>query len=158
MISTSFWPSGKGTIMPMRASGMPMRAVSAITRRSQCSASSQPPAMASPWTSAMVGWREASTRWSTATTLPSGSRAPPRDSISRRSMPAQNAGPAPRTTTTRTSRRASSSSMAVASPVSMAAFMALRLSGRLSVTVAMPSATVVRISSDHGADGIDPGP
>src|SRR5437868_5563745 len=57
MISSSFWPSGKGTIMPIRASGMPMRAVSAITRRSQCSASSQPPAMASPCTAAMVSSR-----------------------------------------------------------------------------------------------------
>src|SRR5919197_195897 len=148
MISTSFWPSGNGTIRPMRASGMPMRAVSAITRRSQCSASSHPPAMASPCTRAMVGWRERSTRCSTPTTSPSGSRAPPRDSMSLRSMPEQNALPAPRTTTTRTSRRVSRSSKAERRPVSIAVFMALRWSGRFSVTVAMPSATPVRISSD----------
>ena len=56
----------------------------------------------------MVGWRERSIRWRTPTTSPSGSRAPPRDSISLRSMPEQKAEPAPRTTTTRTSRRPSS--------------------------------------------------
>src|SRR3989454_9319953 len=151
MISRSFWPSLKGTIMPMRESGMPMRAVSAITRRSQCRASSQPPAMASPCTSAMVGWRERSTRCSTPTTSPSGSRAPARDSISFKSMPAQNAGPAPRTSTTRTSRRLSRSSKAARSPVSIAVFMALRWSGRFMVTVATPSAMAVRISSDMAA-------
>src|SRR5687768_3957549 len=149
MISTSFWPRGKGTTRPMRESGMPTRAPSAMIRRSQCRASSQPPATASPCTSAMVGWRDASTRCRMATTLWSGSpRAPRCASISRRSMPAQNAGPAPRTTITRTSRRLSSSSKARRSPLSMGAFMALRLSGRFRVMVAMSWATVERISSD----------
>src|SRR5262249_37122859 len=151
MISTSLRPSGKGTIIPMRASGMPMRAVSAITRRSQCRASSQPPAMASPCTTAMVGWRERSTRCSTPTTSPSGSRAPARDSISFRSMPAQKAGPAPRTRITCTSPRPSSSSMAARRPSSIAVFMALRWAGRFMVTVAMPSLTAVRISSAMAA-------
>ena len=60
MISTSFCASGNPRIRPMRASGMPKRAGSAAIRRSQCKASSQPPAMASPWTTAMVACREPS--------------------------------------------------------------------------------------------------
>ena len=74
----------------------------------------------------MVGCREASTRRSTSTTLPSGSASPPRRSISFRSMPEQNAGPAPFTTTTRTSRRSSRESMAERRPCSSAVFIALR--------------------------------
>src|SRR5215468_6204211 len=62
-------------------------------------------------------------------------------------MPEQNAGPSPRTRTTRTSLRPSSSSKAAPSPRSSAAFIALRCSGRLSVTVATPSATLVTISA-----------
>ena len=92
----------------------------------------------------MVGWREASTRRSTGTMSTWGSRA----SISRRSRPEQKADPAPRTTTTRTSRRFSRSSKTAASARSNAAFMALRVSGRLRVTVATASTTASRISSD----------
>src|SRR5215468_6485211 len=149
MISTSFWPSRKGTTRPMRASGMPKRATSAATRRSQWSASSQPPAMASPCTIAMVGWRERSTRPSTSMTPCSGSAlcAPPRASISLRSIPEQKAGPAPRTTTTRTSRLASSVSKRSLSEARRAAFMALRCPGRLRVTVATPPSMVQRTSS-----------
>src|SRR5262245_15845504 len=150
MISTSFWPSRKGTTSPMRARGMPNRATSAATRRSQWRASSQPPAMASPCTMAMVGWRERSTRPSTSMTPFSGSAlwAPPRASISLRSMPEQKAGPAPRTTTTRTSRLASSASKRSRSEARRAAFMALRCPGRLRVTVATPSSMAQRTSSD----------
>ncbi len=74
----------------------------------------------------MVGCREASTRRSTSTTLPSGSASPRRCSISLRSMPEQNAGPAPRTTTTRTSRRSSSESKAARRPCRRAVFIAFR--------------------------------
>src|SRR5215467_6825639 len=150
MISTSFWPSRKGTTRPMRASGMPKRATSAATRRSQWRASSQPPAMASPCTIAMVGWRERSTRPSTSMTPGSGSAlcAPPRASISLRSIPEQKAGPAPRTTTTRTSRLASSVSKRSRSEARRAAFMALRCPGRLRVTVATPPSMAQRTSSD----------
>src|SRR5690349_5348348 len=148
MISTSFCASGNGTTSPMRASGMPKRATSAAMRRSQCSASSQPPAMASPCTTAIVGWREASTRRRIRTTPDSGSPVAPRcASISLRSMPEQNAGPSPRTSTTRTSLRPSSSSNAAPSPRSSAVFIALRCSGRLRLTVATPSATLVAISA-----------
>src|SRR5215813_5170482 len=150
MISTSFCPSRKGTTSPMRASGMPKRATSAATRRSQCSASSQPPAMASPCTmAAMVGQRERSTRPSTSMTPFSGSAlwAPPRASISLRSMPEQKAGPAPRITTTRTSRLASSASKRSPSEARRAAFMALRCPGRLRVTVATPPSMAQRTSS-----------
>src|SRR5262244_1762850 len=150
MISTSFCPSRKGTTRPMRASGIPKRATSAATRRSQWSGSSQPPAMASPCTMAMVGWRERSTRPSTSMTPFSGSAlwAPPRASISLRSMPEQKAGPAPRTTTTRTSRLASSASKRSRSEARRAAFMALRCPGRLRVTVATPLSMAQRTSSD----------
>src|SRR6185436_4022487 len=140
-ISTSFWPSANGTRRPMRASGMPKRAPSAATRRSQCSASSQPPAIASPCTMAMVGCRERSTRWSTCVTPLSGSPlgSSCRWRISRRSMPEQKPGPSPRTTTTRTSGFLSSASMCSTSPFSMARFIALRRSGRFMVKVATPS-------------------
>src|SRR6266851_4891900 len=149
MISTSFCPRTKGTTRPIRASGIPKRATSDATRRSQWSASSQPPAMASPWTMAMVGCFDRSTRPSTSMTLPSGSPwAPRRSSISLRSMPEQKAGPAPRTTTTRTSRLASSSSKRWRSEASSALFMALRWPGRLRVTVAMPPSMAQRTSSD----------
>src|SRR5882672_1240564 len=149
MISTSFCPSTNGTTRPIRASGIPKRATSAATRRSQWSASSQPPAMASLWTMAMVGCFDRSTRPSTSMTPPSGSPAAPRrSSISLRSMPEQKAGPAPRTTTTRTSRLASNSSKRWRSEASSALFMALRWPGRLSVTVAMPSSMAQRTSSD----------
>ena len=148
MISTSFCASGNPRIRPMRASGMPKRAGSAAIRRSQCKASSQPPAMASPWTTAMVACREPSMRRSTGTTPASGSLLATRASISFRSRPEQKAGPAPRKTITRTSLRASRPSMPSPSRRSIAAFIALRCSGRLSVTVAMPSATASRISSD----------
>src|SRR6266403_1728483 len=144
MISSSFWARAKPGTRPMRASGMPSRAPSAAILRSQCSASSQPPATASPWITAMVGWREASTLRSTGTMSTCGSRA----SISRRSRPEQKADPAPRTTTTRTSRRVSRSSKTAASARSSAAFMALRVSGRLRVTVATSSATASRSSAD----------
>src|SRR6266481_3855023 len=149
MISTSFCPRTKGTTRPIRASGMPKRATSAATRRSQCSASSQPPAMASPWTMAIVACRERSTRPSTSMTPPSGSPwAPRRSSISLRSMPEQKAGPAPRTTTTRTSRLASRSSKRSRREASSAEFMALRWPGRLRVTVATPLSIAHRTSSD----------
>src|SRR5437764_1190646 len=62
-------------------------------------------------------------------------------------MPAQKAEPAPRRTTTRTSARPSSASKQSRRAESSAAFIALRLSGRLSVMVATPSATVERTSS-----------
>src|SRR5262245_2894590 len=65
-------------------------------------------------------------------------------------MPAQNAGPAPRTTMTRTSFRSSRRSKQRRSPVSRATFIALRFSGRFSVTVPMPSATLQTISSRIG--------
>src|SRR5712691_3570119 len=152
MISTSFCPSVKGTTSPMRARGMPKCATSAATRRSQCRASSQPPAMASPWTMAMVGWRERSTRWRVWITPPSGSPASPRcASISRRSIPEQKTGPAPRTTITRTSREESSSSKRALRAWRSARFMAFRFSGRLRVTLAMPSMMLTRTSSAMGS-------
>src|SRR4029453_14046924 len=103
-------------------------------------------------TTAMVGWRERSTRPSTSMTPLSGSApcAPPRASISLRSMPEQKAGPAPRTTTTRTSRLPSSSSKRARRAARRAVFMALRWPGRFRVTVATPPSIAHRTSSDMG--------
>src|SRR5206468_10746143 len=148
MISTSFCPSVNGTTSPSRASGIAKRAGSAATRRSQWSASSQPPANASPWTTASVGWRHCSIRRSTLTTFVSGSaEASCWRASSSRSIPEQNAGPAPRTTTTRTVGSPSSRSKAPTRPSSIARFSAFRFAGRFSVTVATPSATEHRSSS-----------
>ena len=56
-------------------------------------------------------------------------------------MPAQNDAPSPRTTTTRTSSSLAASSAASSSSENIAAFIALRLSGRFSVIVATCSFT-----------------
>src|SRR5215471_2771362 len=63
-------------------------------------------------------------------------------------MPEQKAGPAPFTTTARTSRLASSVSKRSRSEARRAAFMALRCPGRLRVTVATPASMAQRTSSD----------
>src|SRR5207253_490747 len=87
-------------------------------------------------------------RRSTLTTLVSGSaEAFCWRASSSRSIPEQNAGPAPRTTTTRTVGSPSSRSKAPARPSSTARFSAFRFAGRFSVTVATPSATEHRSSS-----------
>ena len=57
------------------------------------------------------------------------------------SAPAMKARPAPVRMTPRTSSRARSSSIIVPSSTTVASFSALSLSGRLTVTVATPSAT-----------------
>src|SRR2546426_2768381 len=81
-------------------------------------------------------------------TSDSGSRASRcRRLISSRARPEQNAVPAPRITTTRTRASRSSSLKRRCSPSSMAVLSAFRRSGRLSVMVAMPSASAHRISS-----------
>src|SRR5882724_3885530 len=67
--------------------------------------------------------------------------------ISLRSRPEQNAWPAPRITTARTLVSRSSASKRRPNASMSAVFSAFRRSGRLSVMVAMPSATAYRISS-----------
>ena len=62
-------------------------------------------------------------------------------------MPALNVPPAPVSTSTRTSLRASRSSTAAAIPRATAPLMAFRASGRLIVMTATPSVTSVRTGS-----------
>src|SRR5262245_33330922 len=148
MISTSFWPSANGTTSPILASGIAKRAASAATRKSQCRASSHPPAYAAPCTIAIVGWREASISRNRLITSASGSSPSScRRLISVRSRPEQKAVPAPRITTARTLVSRSSASKRRPSASIIAVLSALRRSGRLSVIVAIESATVYRISS-----------
>ena len=66
-------------------------------------------------------------------------------------MPEQKAGPAPRTTITRTSREESNSSKRALRAWRSARFMAFRFSGRLRVTLAMPSMMLTRTSSAMGS-------
>src|SRR5262245_17607554 len=147
--SSSFCPSRKGTTRPIFARGMQKRAASAAMRRSQCRASSQPPAKASPCTMAMVGWREASIRRSTTVTRLSGSAvAACCCFISCRSIPEQKDLPSPRTTTARTAGSSSRRSNRVRRPERTVVLRALRRSGRFSRIVATPPSTAVRSSSD----------
>src|SRR5207247_9086099 len=115
---------------------------------SEWSASSRPPANATPWTTASVGWRHCSIRPRTVRTLASGRSCQSCwRAESSRSIPARNARPAPRRTTTRTAGSPSSRSKDAARPSSSARFSAFRFAGRLSVTVPTPSTTVHRSSS-----------
>ena len=134
MVSTSFQVSATGTASPMRASGIAKRALSAATRRSQCNASSQPPAIASPCTAASVGCGQRS-RTSRACSRVCVSTAPPARwaASSARSSPAQKAAPAPRTTMTRTAGAAAARSTAARRSAIMAVVSALRLAGRFRV-------------------------
>ena len=97
---------------PMLTPGVANRAVSAASARSQLATSWHPAAVAMPWTRAMTGTRSPTMRciraehWVNSAATPS--RSSPRSS--RRSCPAQKAGPAPAITAT---RMAGSASMAV---------------------------------------------
>ena len=126
---------------PIWASDMPKRASSEATTRSQCNASSLPPAIASPWTTATTGSGYMAIECnisSIAEALP----AMPLVSRSFRSTPAQNDLPIARMTVTRSSAEGSVVKSAWIS-ASISAFSALRFSGRLRVTTrTAPSAWV----------------
>jgi hypothetical protein len=118
-------------------------AASLATRMWQAIASSHPPPSAKPLTAATVGlgdvsnlriiaWpRRASARASVASAA----------TISEMSAPATKARPAPVSTTAATSSRARASSIAASSSAIVASLSALSFSGRLTVIVAIRSAT-----------------
>ncbi len=100
--SISFLARNQLGARPTWASDMPKRALSLATTRSQCSASSLPPAMASPCTTATTGSGQSSMARSMIS-MPLASPAPADLLRSAMSRPAQNTEPLPRITTTRSS-------------------------------------------------------
>ncbi len=154
MSTSGLVPVRSGT-RPRAGSFMHSFASSVRMRRSQASASWNPAPIACPCTAAidtMPGSRsQRNPSWHAAIHVSnSGSAAlgaepspgtPSAENI-RRSIPAENDGPAPRTTTTRT--RGGRSEPIAASPRHTAGVIALRRSGLLSVTVATASVTSKR--------------
>ena len=124
---------------PMFTPGVAKRDDSPATARSQLATSWHPAAVATPATCAITGRRR---RVSCIITLEQRAKRRSRNSgsslerTSRRSCPAQNAGPAPVSTTTCTVGSASTSSSRAASASSMGSDRALRAAGRFSVSVA----------------------
>ena len=121
---------------PIRTPGVPKTAVDAATARSQVATSWHPAATAVPCTAAITGW---GTSWTaviisvqTANTSRSSSRVRP--TISRRSWPAEKAGPAARTTIAPTSGVAASSRSSAVKTVIVATDSGLRCAGRSSVS------------------------
>src|SRR5262245_30344034 len=113
---------------PTWASDMPKRAVSEATTRSQCRASSLPPAMASPCTTATTGNGQSSIARS-MTSMPLALPAPADLLRSAMSSPAQKTLPLPRMTTTRSSAATGACSASIMSCKSSLS-RALRFSGR----------------------------
>src|SRR5215470_1718102 len=159
-------PSGT----PRSTSGIQNWASAAAKRKSQASASPQPPPTAWPLTAAIV----ACSRPSSIVLTRSKSRRNwlLRERNSRRrssgvvalawpaSAPAENTGGAPVTTTTRVVESSRSSAKALARSVSISSLSELRRSGRLSVTVATAPSRVritlgpaIRRSSSSGGRG-----
>ena len=128
--STSFLVRNHEGARPTCASDIPKRAALDATTKSQCSASSLPPAMAGPWTTATTGSGHVSTRWNSVSTFWSLPRPP------RRSRPeAEHPALARMTATRSASPGPGSGSKPPPGRVSISASMALPFSGRVSVTV-----------------------
>src|SRR5215207_7861517 len=123
---------------PIRVSGSPTIASAESTRRSQASASSSAPPMHAPWIAQMTGLGISSARFHASSTprrnVRRRSGASARSASAPRSMPEENMGPAPRTTTQRTP--GSSAAARSAAPVARmsSSWNALRFSGRFSTT------------------------
>ena len=140
-------------IRPIRVSGIPITASAAITRRSHASASSIAPPMHAPWIWQIVGLVISSARFQASrhrrrnARRCSGASASPARAA--RSMPEENIGPAPRTTTQRTA--VSSAAARSASPVASTSspLNALRFSGRFEDDVA-DGAVVFGQHEGHG--------
>ena len=136
---------------PMLTPGVAKRESSAATARSQDATSWAPAAVATPWTRAITGWGSATTACISWAQLSKVSRTKSGSSMrarsSRRSWPAQNAGPAPAMTSTRT---LSSSAMAerasIMAPIS-SRLSALRAGPRFMVRVVTPSGVSARSST-----------
>src|SRR6476620_731748 len=133
-------------------SGIPSFAPRAATMRSQARAISRPPATAKPSIAAISGFFEP--RW----TMPANPRSPTHGrspaTKALRSMPAQNALPAPVRMPPLSSGASSSSSSAAATPSASGRLTALRASGRLRVM----SRTLSRRSVRTGWSFIAAGP
>src|SRR5919202_4655550 len=140
--------------MPRRDEGIPSLAFEAAILKSHTPASCSPPPMAAPWIAAIVGSRclaRASSMSSKTVKKPAASG----PETAAKSAPAQNAGPAPLTRTTRTSSRASTSSRAETIAEQTSTDSALRACGRSSVSEATPSRSErssSAMSLDHGDD------
>src|SRR3954452_13939772 len=122
-------------ISPIFTSRIAATESEAITRKSAASASSIAPPMQAPWSSAIVGFGISSSRFhqrrigSRNSRIPLGSCA--RSFRPPTSMPDENIGPLPRTTTTRTESSAAASSNAWPAAWINSPLNALRFSGRL---------------------------
>src|SRR2546422_3290288 len=132
---------------PRRANTNPMRAAVDAMRTSMGSVSVMPKPTAGPLIAAMTGFlrskmrsvtRPPPSRCSSAVERSARSNVPP---PAPRSAPAQNARPAPVTITARTPSSASARSNAATSSRMTVALTAFSRPGRLSVSVAIPSAT-----------------
>ncbi len=138
-----FWPSTNGISSvtgpePNRISGSPNFASSVATMRSQAIASSHAPPRHQPRTAAITGFGRLQTRIVTSMSCASSSRQPRAPSMpdsfsGEMSKPAENARPAPVSTTTLTSSSASARPSASWSPATISRLIALSLSGRLRV-------------------------
>ena len=140
--------------MPRRANTKPNRACSPASRTSIGRVMVAPTPTAAPLIAPITGLRESKMR---NVSIPPPSRGtpdepttslPPRANVSPprpRSAPAQNARPAPVTTTARTSSSASVRSNAAIISLIIVAVNALRRSGRSRVSVATPPSTSSRI-------------
>ena len=135
---------------PSFTSGWPNFALSDAMRTWHAIASSQPPPSAKPFTAAIVGLGDVSKRRKTDLAALRERLAPNRAvtcSSSEMSAPATNARPAPVRMTPPTSRSARSESIASPSSAITRSLSAFSLSGRLTVIVAIRSATVSVIVS-----------
>src|ERR671918_682386 len=154
----SRWIPPRSGIRPKRTSSMAKRTSSAHTRRSQARASWNPAPTAWPWTSATAGlsmWaRTRNGRWAVRMNVRNRAPRVPASWPSRvTSMPAENEGPSPRTSTARMPGSEAAASAASPSSLNIRALMALRLSGRASSIVATPSWIPYRIVSKSAIAG-----
>jgi hypothetical protein len=124
-------------IKPRCTSGIPKRAVSAAITRSHDSTISKPPASAGPLTAAMIGFGKSRLTTPANPPLPRAMSMPRPCATTFRSAPAENTSPAPVSTTARSSSSVSIASRSPAIAWLTSGLIALRASGRLSVSSAM---------------------
>jgi hypothetical protein len=134
---------------PMFTPGVAKRASSLATTRSQVAASWQPAAVAMPCTCAITGCGIAWIAVISSTQRSNTRRyvATSRSISSRRSCPAQNAGPLPDRITARVSRRSPAARTAAMSSPMWASESALRRSGRFMVMCVIARSTSTRMCS-----------
>ncbi|CAB4636668.1 unannotated protein [freshwater metagenome] len=143
-------------MMPTREWVSPNFACSEAMRKSQFSASSKPPVIATPLTAPMSGFEILGKGPRTPVEFtPPSAPVPPRlpavSPSSLRSSPAQNAGSEPVRMSTSTLSSASAFSMSCGKSFRTSLLRALRAAGRLKVMVAILSLTSYKITSDMGS-------